>query len=94
MAKKETNEEIKLLKNKVQENKAVIGTDRVIKELREKKLSKVFLSSNCPDKVKSDIQHYAALVNVPVIQLDANNEEMGVICKKEFFISVLGIVVE
>ena len=89
--KKEINEEIKLLKAKVQEDKAIIGTDRVVKELRKKSLSKVFLSSNCPDNTKSDIQHYADLVKVPVVQLDLNNEELGVVCKKEFFISVLGI---
>jgi ribosomal protein L30E len=92
--KKEINEEIKLLKAKVQDGKAVLGTDQVIKGLRDKSLSKVFLASNCPDGTKSDIQHYADLVNVSVVQLDLNNEELGVVCKKEFFISVLGIVGE
>ena len=72
-------------------DKAVIGTEVVLKNLKNKKLSKVYLASNCHEKTKKDIESYSQLVNVPIVMLDINNEELGVFCKKHFFISVLGI---
>jgi len=92
--KKEITEEIKFLKVRVQAGKAIIGTDRVLKSLKAKNLQKIFLASNCPTKIKEDIVHYANLANVPVTELEQNNEELGTLCKKNFFISVLGIVNE
>ena len=84
-------EESKLLSTKAIEHKAIIGTQRVLKQLRAKKLSKIFLARNCPEKVKNDIHYYAQLANVPVVQLEQTNEELGVICKKNYFIAVAGI---
>ena len=90
--KKEVSEEIKLLKSKVQENKAVIGFETVLKQLKKGKLSQIFLANNCPEKTRGDISHYAKLIDVPLVNLGINNEELGVLCKKNFFISVMGIV--
>ena len=92
--KKELSEEIKLLKTKVQEGKVIIGADRVLKNLSAKKFNKVFLASNCPPKVRGDVLSYAKLAGTPVIELSQSNEELGVVCKKNFFISVLGIIGE
>ena len=92
--KKELSEEIKLLKEKVKEGNAVIGTDRVVKELKKGSLSQVYLASNVSSSVEKDINTYAELINVPVIKLELNNEEMGVLCKKNFIIAVLGIIGE
>ena len=72
--------------------KAVIGTKEVVKNLRLGKLSKVFLTINCPAKVKEDIKHYAKLTGAEVIQLKQPNDELGVLCKKQFSISMLGLI--
>jgi large subunit ribosomal protein L30e len=77
---------IKLLK----ENKPLIGTNQVIKNLKLGKLKEIYLSSNCPKNTMEDIKHYAKLCNVKVNELKENNEELGTICKKPFSISVLG----
>lgn len=82
---------MKELRLKVQDNKAVIGTDRVMKELKAGHLSKIFLAKNCRNDVKGDIEYYAGLSSVPVVVVDFDNEELGVFCKKNFFVSVLGI---
>jgi len=92
--KKEVSEEIKVLKQKLLEDKVVIGTEKVIKGLKAKHFGKVFLASNCLDETKKDIFHYGGLADIPVIELEITNEELGVICKKNFFISVLGIIGE
>jgi len=92
--KKENENELKLIKNRVQEGKAIIGKDRVLKELKAKHLKKVFLAGNCPSELKEDINYYAGLVKVPVVELKQSNEELGVLCKKGYFISVLGLTEE
>ncbi len=95
MAKKqETGKELKELKVKIQEKKVLIGLDRVLKALRSKTIKKVFLASNCPEKMKKEIDYYANLAEVPVLSLDLDNEEFGLFCKKNFFVTVLGSIEE
>jgi len=79
------------VKKIVKEGKALVGTDNVMKELKLGKLSKVFVTANCPAKVKEDIKHYAKLAKTEVVQLKVPNDELGVVCKKPFSISVLGL---
>ncbi|HIG93081.1 MAG: hypothetical protein QT02_C0007G0004 [archaeon GW2011_AR9] len=92
--KKDVGEELKVLRQKVQDGKAIVGKERVLKQLKSGTLSKVFLSSNCPEKVKEDIQYYAQLAKIPVIELEQNNVELGLFCKKNYFISVVGSIGE
>jgi uncharacterized protein len=78
------------LKAKVEAGKAVIGKEQVLKQLRTKSLNKVYLASNCPKDLKADLTHYAKLTKTAVVELDLDNEELGLFCKKNFFIAVLG----
>ncbi len=89
MATENLEKDMKDLKAKLQDGKTIIGKDRVLKHLREKSLAKVFLASNCPKAIKEDVVNFAQLVKVPVIELTLNNEELGMFCKKNFFITVL-----
>ena len=77
------------LKKAVKEEKLVFGTDRTLKMIREGKAKKVFISSNCPKQVREDIKHYATIAGMEVNELKEPNEELGIICKKPFSISVL-----
>ncbi|PIN86041.1 50S ribosomal protein L30 [Candidatus Woesearchaeota archaeon CG10_big_fil_rev_8_21_14_0_10_44_13] len=79
------------LKKLVKDKKAFVGTDQTIKNLKLGKVSKVLLSSNCPSDVKGDIKHYAALSNAKIEELDVPSDELGIICKKQFKISVMGV---
>ena len=78
------------LKDAIQDKNLIIGTGRIIKSLRAGKLKKVFLSKNCPLGIKNDIRHYAKLGKIDIFELSISNEEIGVMCKKPFSISVLG----
>ncbi len=78
------------LKKALQENKVIIGTDRVLKRLRIGKIKKVFVASNCPQILREDIKHLAKLHKIEVAETKEDNEQLGVICKKQFSISVLG----
>jgi len=84
-----TSTEIKKL---IKAKKVVIGTERTIKNLKLGKVEKVIISSNCAENVLNDINYYAGLSKAETIQVDYPNDEMGVICKKPFSISVLSIL--
>lgn len=77
------------LKKAVKEEKLIFGTDRTLKMIRRGKAKKVFISSNCPKQVREDIKHYAGIADIEVEELKEPNEELGIICKKPFPISVL-----
>lgn len=95
MARKEIDDRLKELKFAIQSDNILIGTEEVVKSLRKgKQVKKIFLASNCPQRTKDDVEHYATLISVPVDLLDLDNEELGVFCKKNFFVSVLAIIRE
>ncbi len=78
----------KLLKSK----NLVVGTGKTVKYLKVGKLSKVYVSSNCPADIKEDLKYYGELAQTPIIELEQTNEEIGTLCKKPFFISVLSVL--
>lgn len=78
------------LKKLIKENKIIIGTNKVMKNLKLGRLKEIYLASNCPKYVLEDIKHYSKLNNVKVNELKEDNEQLGTICKKPFSISVLG----
>ena len=81
-----------MLKAKAQQKELVVGMESVIKGIRGGKLVKVFIASNSPAKMKEDIVRYAILAQIPVHELSQNNEELGVLCKKNFMVSVVGLI--
>ncbi|MBR9691294.1 50S ribosomal protein L30 [Candidatus Woesearchaeota archaeon] len=80
------------IKKIIKEGKAVIGTNDVMKSLKLGKISKVYITINCPDSVKDDIKYYASLSGAEVVQLKQPNDELGIVCKKPFAISVIGLI--
>lgn len=82
----DANEEIKKL---VATPKAIVGSDRTLKSLRAGKVAKIFLSKNVAEETKNDIESYAKISKVEIVQLDLTNTELGTICKKPYSISVL-----
>ena len=91
MAKKDEGSKLQELKVSVQDGKIVVGHEKVLQGLRKGNLRKVFLARNCPDNVKKDVVHYAGLQHITVEETEATNEELGIICKKNFFVAVVGL---
>ena len=91
MAVKEMDANISELKKLLKLDKIILGTDRTLKLLKLGTADRVFLSSNCPEEVKKDIEYYAKLSNVPLIYLKQPNDELGILCKKPYPVSVLSV---
>ncbi len=80
------------IKKLIKEDKLVIGKDEVLKGLRTGKFEKVFLAKNCPAELKEDLEKYAPMSGVELVETDIQNTELGDICKKPFSIAVLGLL--
>ncbi len=80
------------IKEIMKTDKAVLGTNETVKALRTGKIAKVFLTSNCPAEVKKDVEYYAGLSSAEVVELPIPNDELGVVCRKPFLISVFGVL--
>ena len=89
MASETKSELVSQIKKLMEGKKIVIGTSVTIKEMKKGNVKKAFLSSNIPKKDKEDIEHYAKLSKTELIDTGISNEELGIICKKSFLISVL-----
>jgi large subunit ribosomal protein L30e len=92
MAKKVVEGIVAELKKLMASEKLVLGSERTIKMLRDGKISKVYLSSNCDKGKKEAVMYLCKLDNVPVEQLDKSSEDVGVICRKPFSISIIGVL--
>lgn len=85
MAKVVSLEEFKHL---LAAKKLVFGTDETLKLLHSGRLSKIFVSSNCDNIVKLSIERSG----IECVVLSESSDEVGVVCKKPFSISVIGVL--
>ena len=66
----------------------------MLKLIRNNKISKVYLAANFPAELKQDLGRYAKLSKFDIVETKFNNEELGIVCRKPFFVSVVGILKE
>jgi len=92
MAEKEVDKQIAEIRTLLKGKKLIIGTDKTLKNLKLGKIKRVYTSSNCAEKVFDSIQHYAKLSNAEVLKLKYANDELGILCKKPFSISILSVM--
>lgn len=69
--------------------KLIFGTERNIKLLKNDRLKTIYIASNCIDNIREEIKLCKG--KTEVVELDAANDEIGVVCKKPFSISVIGL---
>jgi len=77
------------LKEIIKEKTMILGTERTIKMIKQGKAKEIFIASNCPETTKKEIKYLAKIGNLKVIELKEANDEIGIICKKPFAITVL-----
>ena len=71
--------------------KLIVGTDIVLKKLKNGEVQTVYVTANAPELVKTDVIYYAKLANIPVIEIEQTNEDLKEICKKKFLISLVAV---
>ena len=80
------------IKKLIKTKNLVIGTERTIKNLKLGRVEKIIISSNCAEGVINNLNYYAGLSKAETVKVSYPNDELGIICKKPFSISVLSIL--
>ncbi len=78
------------LKKLMTAKRVIIGTERTIKHAQQNKLARVIVTKNCPLAVRKQLQT-ACGTTLVCEEIERLNSELGMLCKKPFAISVLGI---
>jgi len=92
MAKKKVSDFTLQIRKLMDANKLVMGTEKTMKMLCAGKIVEVLLASNCTAKCEETFKKYGALAGAEINKMNVPADEIGVICKKQFAISVLGIL--
>lgn len=81
-----------VIKQALKQKKIVFGWNSVERLIKNGSAKIVFLSSTVADSVKIDVRHYASKIGGFEVELyNGDAYQLGVLCKKPFPISVLGI---
>jgi ribosomal protein L30E len=82
--------EIDAIRKRVEKGNVTLGTKETLLKLKLGELEAVYVTSNCPQVVIDEIQQNAG--ETKVVELKETNKELGVLCKKPFFISIMGFL--
>ncbi len=78
----------KALRKAMKTGKVYLGSKRTIKALKNGEAKLVVIAKNCPEEVRLRIQEF----EVPVVEFEGTNMELGAVCGKPFSVAALAIV--
>ncbi|RLI98340.1 MAG: 50S ribosomal protein L30e [Candidatus Aenigmatarchaeota archaeon] len=81
----------KEIKDAMDSGKLVIGSNSVIKGLKNGAMEYIICSSNMPENRKRDINHYASVSKTGVRDFEGDSAKLGETCGKPFNVLLIGI---
>lgn len=92
MTKIETSDLSVELKKLLAAKKLLFGAEETVKALRKGGVQKVYIVATCNDVVRSDVETLCKVSGVELVTLSQSSDEIGVICKKPFGVSVISVI--
>ncbi|MDI9620035.1 MAG: 50S ribosomal protein L30e [Candidatus Nezhaarchaeota archaeon] len=74
--------------------KVIMGGNEVLKLASAGKGKLLILASNCPEKLKKEVEYYARLSHIPIYHAPYTSRELGGACQRGHMISSLAILDE
>lgn len=71
--------------------KIQFGANSALKSAKTKKAKLVIVASNCPQKIREDIEYYCELSKIPVSIYKGNSLDLGAVCGKPYEVLALTI---
>jgi large subunit ribosomal protein L30e len=81
----------KAIATAVKTGKVMFGANNAVKSAKLGRAKLIILASNCPKKVRADIEYYSKLSRIPIFIYKGTGIDLGVICGKPFVVSALTI---
>ena len=79
------------IKKAMEEKKAILGRNEVVRLLKAGGLGSVFYADNCPAHMVRELEYYSGISKFQLERLKEDSAKLGQICGKPFNITVLGI---
>lgn len=75
----------------VDTGKVSFGAESSKTALMNKQAKLVIIAQNCPIEIKDDVNHYAILSKIPVLEFKGSSLDLGAICGRPHFVAVLTV---
>jgi large subunit ribosomal protein L30e len=79
----------RVVQSVVKSGRAFYGANQAMKAVKTGRVVALVLSNNCPKELRKNLEGYATLSSVPVLNYAGSNRDLGVACHKPFAISAL-----
>ncbi len=89
-----TDSALEIIKKAQKEGKLTIGYKSTLEALKKQELEYAFTAVNAPQNIVEDIKYYSELSQTKYSPLNANSEDLGVACRKQFSVAVVGVLKE
>lgn len=80
------------IKNVVRTGKYILGSKRSLRAMLTGKARAVIIAEKVLPTVEADVLHYAKLGGLPVVRYPGTSYELGLLCGKQFPVSVIAIL--
>jgi len=81
----------KAIATAVKTGKVSLGAKSTVKNAKLGKSKLVVVASNCPKKVREDLEYYCNLSKIPLLVYEGSSVNLGAVCRKPFTVSALSI---
>ncbi len=81
----------KQIKDAIKNEKLIIGSRTVLKNLKNEMLDSVVYASNYPGGMIKDLNHYSKVSGVKLEEFNGNSVQLGELCGKPFRILIVGV---
>ncbi len=68
-----------------------LGSKVAVNEIRRGRARMAILSSNCPERIREDLETLGRLSEIPVIRHSKDSLDLGILCGKPFPVSAIVI---
>ncbi len=81
----------KAISTAVKTGKVSFGSNSAIQSAKTGKAKVIIVASNCPAEIRSDLEYYCKLSNVPLVVYKGSSTDLAAVCGKPFLVSALTI---
>ncbi len=67
------------------------GINRTIKATKLGRVQLIILAKNCPAEKKSQIEYYAKLANIPIVEFSGSGYDLGALCGRGHVVSAISV---
>jgi large subunit ribosomal protein L30e len=75
----------------VKTGKVSFGANSAVMNAKTGKVKLIILASNCPRKVREDVEYYCEFSKVPLIVYKGSSIDLAAVCGKPFLVSAVSI---